>query len=156
VSAGDRCVCGLDLRCSSEGDYEMISLIRIRQSNLARLVVWLAAAWLFFVVTEIDRFHNHDNLVSHDGCTDLHCHKEPSGDNDQSSAGLILSSHELDEQASDCAACRLWSVLSSIDFVSPQLVQHDADVSRFISSEAIGGPATAVIVCFGRSPPVSS
>ena len=156
MSAGDRCACDLDLRYSSEGDYEMISLIRIRQSNLARLVVWFAAAWLFFVVTEIDRFHNHNNLVSHDGCTDLHCHKEPSGDSDQSSAGLILSSHKLDEQASDCAACRLWTILSSSDFVSPQPIQHDEQISKLISPDVFYGPIAALIVCFGRSPPVSS
>ena len=133
----------------------MISLIRIRQSNLARLFVCFVAAWLFFVVTEIDRFHNHTGLVKHDTCTDVHCHKVHPNHN-YHSASPILNSYESNEQASDCAACRLWSVLSSSDFVSQQFIKHNDQVSKFISSEATAGPVAALIVCIGRSPPIFS
>lgn len=156
TSTGDHCVYSTDYRYSSQGDSEMMSLIRIRQSNLAGLLVWLAAAWLFFVVIEIDRFHNGNGLARYDACVDPNCHEERPNDNHHSSVSLILPSQVLSEQDTDCAACRLWTVLSSTDFVNPEFGLHDYQISQFISSEVAVGPVAALIVCLGRSPPVFS
>ncbi len=131
----------------------MMVLSCIRQSNLARPFVWLTTAWLLLVITEIDRFHNHNDLVRCDLCLDVACHDVSSIGNGQSLGSWLLDAYELDDQATDCAACHLWTVLSSSDFISPQPVRHDDHISRFISAEAIGGPVAALLICCGRSPP---
>jgi hypothetical protein len=134
----------------------MISLIRIRHSIPARFFVWLVMAWLFIVVTEIDHFHNCTCLDGHNTCTDTHCHDESSDGSIWTSRDWLLTSVKLDKQASDCSACRLWSILSSSDLISLQFIKHNHQVSKFISSKKTAGSATALVVCFGRSPPVLS
>jgi len=131
----------------------MTSLRLTTESPLGRTLAWLAAAWLFVVVTEVDRFHNHsdlEQLCPHDG----HCHVESAEPAGHDLDGRLSGSSDLCEQSGECLACLLWSVLSSSDFAAPPCESGDGVVGILFDGSSIGGPVTSLLVCFGRSPPV--
>jgi hypothetical protein len=128
----------------------------MNQSRFARLSVWLAATWLFLVVTGIDHFHTHHDLIDHEGCTTECCQGEFLACDGHRISSSFDSPLGLHEPSTDCAACRLWSAFTSSDFVKPLVEHHDDLVSRFISTATARGPVATQQVCFGRSPPVLS
>ncbi|HOP05671.1 MAG TPA: hypothetical protein PLF13_00125 [candidate division Zixibacteria bacterium] len=128
---------------------------RPHTSGLTRSLVWLIAVWLFVVVVDIDRFHNHNCLEhptnccgDHDCCGTTHC----------TAADGIYCFNEAGEAthgSHGCAACRFWTTLSSSDFVVLAGDPCNDGISALSVAEEIMSPVADLVVCFGRSPPVS-
>ncbi len=125
----------------------------IFNSSIRRTGVCLVAVWLFAAVTNIDRLHNHHTLGHGSLCdTDLRCESHSSKDPGR----LVLIEDALGfHDAATCAACQLWSVLSSSDFVHPSPTLVDNPETPLCERGQAQRLLTTLLASCGRSPPLS-